>query len=394
VQWTAGFRSCGRSDTLGPPPLTPIVGPHRMDAKRSGLDPLGALACGAGLGIAAIISISVIVDAAPAGLHQPMGDAFSILVAVLVLSLLVRFLAAPFSRAIRASIAAHKAAHAICLGAAIAIVAFAFQRQRPNYRGELEEWKIEWLRLRPRHNGRTLEQWLRTLATEPGRSGSPLDIIRTHVYTNAHATVLEVPLSYDLLLDHGFYRGFWKNDLGVIIDENGGCTVPILRGTNGNCLLPLNWDDNKISPGLHNLEVVFHIGEAMSARGSTQAVVFAYESGSGSPLDIVRMQVDTNLHTIVLELPLSYDLLREPNFLNGHGKIVLRISSLMDSHYVGHSIRPLRGTNGNCLLVLNRDRQQIPPGIRQVRIELWIGENLLAVGPARDISFDKNTTSH
>jgi hypothetical protein len=87
-------------------------------------------------------------------------------------------------------------------------------------------------------------------------------------------------------------------------------------------------------------------------------------------------------------------LLREPNFLNGHGKIVLTISSFIDSRYVRHSIRPLRETNGNCLLVLNRDREQIPPGIRQVQVELWIGEYLLAKGPARAIAFDKNATSH
>jgi hypothetical protein len=310
-----------------------------------------------------------------------------------VLSLLVRFLAALFSPAIRASIAAHKVAHAICFGAAITIVAFAFQRQRPNYRGELEEWKIQWLHLRHRRDGRTLAQWLRTLATEPGRSGSPLDIIRTHVYTNLHTTVLEVPLSYDLLCQHGFFRGHEENDLSVIIDEYGGCTVPILRATNGNCLLPVNWDKEQIPPGLHQLQVNFLIGESMSARGSTQAVVFANEPRSGSPLDIVRTQVDTNLHTIVLELPLSYDLLREPNFLNGHGKIVLTISSFIDSRYVRHSIRPLRETNGNCLLVLNRDREQIPPGIRQVRVELWIGEYPLAIGPARPIVFDKNATS-
>lgn len=361
-----------------------------MDAKRLGLDPLSALAIGAGLGIAAIIVISVVVDAAPAWLDQPLGDAFSVLVAVLVLSLLVRFLAALFSRAIRASIAAHKVAHAICFGAAIAIVTFVFQSQRPNYRGELEEWKIPWLQLRPKRDGRTLAQWLRTLATEPSRSGSPLDIIRAHVYTNLHTTVLEVPLSYDLLCEHGFFRGRDENDLSVIIDEYGGCTVPILRGTNGNCLLPLNWDNEQIPPGLHNLEVNFLIGESMSARGATQAVVFPNKPRSGSPLDIVRTHVDTNLHTIVLELPLSYDLLRERDFLNGHGKIVLEI----DGRRVHHSIPPLRGTNGNCLLVLNRDREQIPPGLHEVQVRLWIGEYLLAIGPARAVAFDKNATSH
>jgi hypothetical protein len=364
-----------------------------MNAKRSGLDPLGALACGAVFGIVAIIAISVIVNAAPPWWDAPLGEAFSVLVAGLVLLLVVRLLAALFSPAIRALVAAHKFAHTAALSAAIIIVAFAFlSRHRLLTGASWDQWGIRWLQ-QQRRSGRTLAQWLRTLATEPGRSGSPLDIIRTQVYTNLHTTVLEVPLSYDLLCEHGFFRGR-KNDLSVIIDEYGGCTVPILRATNGNCLLPLNRDKEQIPPGLHQLEVSFVIGESMTMRGSTQAVVFANEPRSGSPLDIVRTHVDTNLHTIVLELPLSYDLLREPNFLNGHGKIVLTISSFIDSRYVRHSIRPLRETNGNCLLVLNRDREQIPPGIRQVQVELWIGEYLLAKGPARAIAFDKNATSH
>jgi hypothetical protein len=116
-----------------------------------------------------------------------------------------------------------------------------------------------------------MAQWLRTLSSEPGRSGSPLDIIRTNVDTNLNATFLEVPLSYDLLREHDFFRG--RGSLGVIIDGDGH-GVPSLRGTNGNCLLVLSWDRERISPGLHKIEINFLIGEYLSARGSTQAVVF------------------------------------------------------------------------------------------------------------------------
>jgi hypothetical protein len=225
--------------------------------------------------MAAVIAISVIVDAAPARFDEPLGKVFSVLVAVLVLAAGVRLLSALFSPAIRASIAAHEVAHAVCFGAAIFIVAFTFLSQKmwfagaPLYSPNL--WGIRWLQ-RPRHEGRTMAQWLRTLASEPGRSGSPLDIIRTHVDTNLHTVLLEVPLSYDLLREHDFLDGIGRID--VVID-GGCCSVPLLRETNGNCLLLLDWDREHIPPGLHKLELDFLIDEYLHARGSTQAVVFA-----------------------------------------------------------------------------------------------------------------------
>jgi hypothetical protein len=181
-----------------------------------------------------------------------------------------------------------------------------------------------------------------------------------------------------------------ENPLSVIMDGVRGWTVPILRGTNGNCLLPLSWDETHIPPGLHQFEVQFVIGEYMRESGPTQAVFFANQPRSGSPLEIVRTHVDTNLHATVLELPLSYDTLREPNFLNGRGKIALTID-----HRLGHhSIPLLRGTNGNCLLVLNRDREHIPPGPHDVNVNVWIGDYLFTTGPARAITFDDNRTLH
>src|SRR5271165_4744246 len=94
------------------------VGRHRMNVKRSGLRLLPALGCGAVLGIAAIIAVTLIVDVDPARFAKPLGKTFSVLVAGLVLSAAAWLLAAMFSPAIRASIAAHEVAHAVWFGAA------------------------------------------------------------------------------------------------------------------------------------------------------------------------------------------------------------------------------------------------------------------------------------
>src|SRR5271165_3319372 len=54
---------------------------------------------------------------------------------------------------------------------------------------------IGWL-LRPRYEGRTISQWLKVLALDSNKPGSPLDISLVHVDTNQRITYLEVPLSY------------------------------------------------------------------------------------------------------------------------------------------------------------------------------------------------------
>jgi hypothetical protein len=248
-----------------------------MNAKRSVLHVLVAVVCGAVLGIAAVIAISKVVSAAPARFSEPLGKAFSVLVAALVVSLVVRFLVALFSPALRASMAAHRVAHAVSLGAAIILVAFAFFSQAAmRYLDTPMGWPNPWWEIRwsnqPRYEGRTMAQWLRVLRSEPGRSGSPLDIIRVYEGTNIHTTVLEVPLSYDLLREHDFLNG--AGNVDVVID-GGGHSVHHLRGTNGNCLLLLDWDREQKLPGLHKIEVDFLIGEYLHERGSTQAVVFA-----------------------------------------------------------------------------------------------------------------------
>jgi hypothetical protein len=120
-----------------------------------------------------------------------------------------------------------------------------------------------------RYKGRTMEQWLRVLASEPGRSGSPLDITRVHVDTKRRTTV-EVPLSFDLLREHNILREAGR--ICLVID-GGQMRVETLRGTNGNCLIPLPLG---LPPGLHQVAVDFTIwpgpDKRMHAKGSERAV--------------------------------------------------------------------------------------------------------------------------
>jgi hypothetical protein len=137
---------------------------------------------------------------------------------------------------------------------------------------------IQWLR-QPRYEGQTMAQWLRILASEPGRSGSPLDIVRTHVDTNLHSIALEVPLSYALVREHDFLDGEGKIELRI-----DGRFYPVhhLRETNGNCLLPVPpWG---ISPGLHEVEVELQIVsrayDRLYARGSPRTIALDNNSTS------------------------------------------------------------------------------------------------------------------
>jgi hypothetical protein len=120
-----------------------------------------------------------------------------------------------------------------------------------------------------------MPQWLRILASEPGRSGSPLDIIRFNVDTNQRTTWLEVPLSYDLLRDHDFLDGIGK--IRVIVD-GGAHSASRLRETNGNCVLKLDWDWEHIPPGLHKVGVDFEIWPSpynlLHAQGTTRDIAF------------------------------------------------------------------------------------------------------------------------
>lgn len=124
----------------------------------------------------------------------------------------------------------------------------------------------------PRYQGRTIAQWLRILSSEPGRSGSPLDIIRVHVDTNLY-TSIEVPLSYELLRKHNFLDGSGK--IYLIVDHDN-TTVHQLGQTNGNCLFPLpRWG---IQAGMHEVTVEFvlwtGVDQYVSARGSPRGIAF------------------------------------------------------------------------------------------------------------------------
>ncbi len=246
---------------------------------------------------------------------------------------------------------------------------------------------IRWW-VQPRYFGRTMAQWLNILTSEPGRSGSPLDIIRTHVDTSLHTVVLEVPLSYDLLREHDFLWG--QGFIDVRIDGRASVDpIPELRGTNGNCFLVLNWDREQIPPGLHKFQVNLRIGKDLNASGSTQCVVPNNNPRSGSPLDIVCTHVDTNLDSTVLEVPLSYDLLRENDFLDGRRTIDVIIDDR-----IHRSVPRSRGENGNCLLVLDWDREQIPPGVHELRVVLRIADYIYAIGSPRAVAFNRHPTSH
>jgi hypothetical protein len=123
----------------------------------------------------------------------------------------------------------------------------------------------------PRVKGKTMAQWLKILASDPGNSNSPLDIIRVHVDTNLHA-IVEIPLSYDLLREHNFLKGSGR--IYPVIDGAGETAQP-LRGTNGNCLFPLPWN---MRPGPHAVQVDFAIWgsspDRLHARGSATTIVF------------------------------------------------------------------------------------------------------------------------
>ena len=246
--------------------------------KCSGLHALAALACGAMLGIAAVIAIGVIVDAAPEQFARPLGIVFSVLVAGVVLSSVARLLAALLSPARRTSIAAHEVVHAVWFGAAgiIAILAFLFQDRMRSFLSSPNRWVVIWSQ-QPRCEGRTMEQWLRTLSLEPGRSGSPLESIQVRLDTNLRTTFLEVPLSYDLMREHNFLRGV--GHIFPVID-GGAQGVECARGTNGSVLIPLSWDYAQILPGLHQVEVEFEIWPRpftrLRARGPARALAYDY----------------------------------------------------------------------------------------------------------------------
>lgn len=159
-----------------------------------------------------------------------------------------------------------------------------------------------------RYKGRTMDQWLRLLALEPGRPGSPLDITRVHVSTNLHTVeffsgnpyssdrqslglarvperTVEVPLSYDLLREH---KALGRAGYFNLLIDGYRVRTKLLRGTNGSCLIPL--PGYMMTPGPHQVVVEFVIRAPghpytypyidLHARGSERTI--AIEDGPAS----------------------------------------------------------------------------------------------------------------
>jgi hypothetical protein len=155
-----------------------------------------------------------------------------------------------------------------------------------------------------RYKWRTINQWLRLLALEPGRAGSPLDITRVHVSTNLHTVELssgnpyysdrqslglarvpertiEVPLSYDAFREH---KALGRAGYFNLLIDGDPVHTELLRGTNGSCLIPL---PEYMPPGPHQVAVEFVIRAPghgskiyLHARGSERAIAFGERSTS------------------------------------------------------------------------------------------------------------------
>jgi MFS family permease len=257
--------------------------------QRSVLHMLGALICGAVLGIAAIIALSLIVDAAPERFAEPLGIVFSILVVGLLFSAVVRLLAALFSPASRASLAAHEVGHAVWFGAAIIIVGLAFLAKH-TVRSRLDSpnrWVVLWSHL-PRYQGRTMEEWLRVLRTDGSSTEHPLRVVRVIYSQEAEGDAVEVPLSWGLMQKYGLfelappYKGQREDELigmhakfYLFINGHGPETGLCWRATNGNCLL--RYHHRLLNPGTNDIQVAFlmSFGDASREVTGPPAQVFA-----------------------------------------------------------------------------------------------------------------------
>ena len=253
--------------------------------KRTGLQVQFAFGCGAGLGIAALIAMSVMVDAVPERFAAPLGIVFSVLVAGLVISAVMRLLAALFSPASRASIAAHEVAHAVWFGAASIIVGVALvaEHRRGLFLYSPNRWEAVWS-LQPRYQGRTLAEWLPVLRTDTNSTEHPLRIVRFIHNYEPECDAVEVPLSCDLMLKYGLleldlpskgYKPeredslmFRSAQLYVLIngDVAGGVSF-CWRATNGNCLLRCL--HRFLKPGTNEFEVKFNLSAGDSSPSAT-----------------------------------------------------------------------------------------------------------------------------
>ncbi len=237
--------------------------------ERSGLRLLVALGYGAVLGMVVIIAATVIVDINPARLAW-LGLVFSVLVAALVLSAVVRLGMAAFSRTSRASVAAHEVIHALWFGAAISICAFTYLYQ-VNLRSFLatsNPWTIRGLQ-RPRAHGRDLAEWLPVLRTDTDRTQDPLRIVRVIPDDEPECDAVEIALSWDLMetndlihaepLDEGGRQVAHFRSAQLHLSINGGAVTDPLcwRADNGNCLL--RYHHRYLNLGTNELKVRFNL---------------------------------------------------------------------------------------------------------------------------------------
>ena len=251
----------------------------------SGIRPLFALGWGAVLGIAALVAMSVMVDAVPERFAAPLGILFSVLVAGLVLLAVMRLLAALFSPASRASIAAHEVVHAVWFGAASIIVGVAFlaEHKMRTFLYSPNRWEVLWSR-QPRYQGRTLAEWLPVLRTDTNRTEHPLRIVRVIHNYEPECDGVEVPLSCDLMRKYGLleldlpskgYKPpredtlmFRHARLYLLVNGDVAHEGPLCwRATNGNCLVC--YHQGLLKPGTNEIEVKFSLFTGDSVRSAT-----------------------------------------------------------------------------------------------------------------------------
>jgi hypothetical protein len=102
-------------------------------------------------------------------------------------------------------------------------------------------------------------------------------------------------------------------------------------------------------------------------------------NSTDDPLKIVKIINDDKFGNVEFEVPMSYDLLKEHDFLEKNGKFDLSINSRLLSTYCG------RATNGNCILGCGIN--DFTPGTNQVQVEFFISNpsdidrSLYATGP-------------
>lgn len=90
------------------------------------------------------------------------------------------------------------------------------------------------------YQGRTMHQWLQILKSDSNTIDSPLRILGIIKFDGEQVYGVEVPMSYDRLMEHDFLQMSGKFTLIV----NGRVRIPhCAPATNGNCVLEFGEDD-------------------------------------------------------------------------------------------------------------------------------------------------------